>query len=263
MDLFNRIKLKTPESVELEFILAGLGNRAYALLIDYLMLTVIGLVYQLTVIGVVIWLPEQVGGLFDSIDNLRLWLFALLGLGYYAIYTGYFVVVETLWQGQTVGKRWVRIRVIGDNGRPIRLGQATLRSLLRPFDDFLCLGVLLILFTRREKRLGDWIGGTVVIQEDRSTAVAIATSELAADLAEQLLEEGDISRLLPQDFAVICQYLQRKEVMLLQARRDLSLRLAERAKELIALEKVPPNVTPTLFLEAVYLSYQKYYGQNN
>ena len=40
MRFFNKIKLQTPESVELEFTLAGIGNRAFALLIDYLTLGV-------------------------------------------------------------------------------------------------------------------------------------------------------------------------------------------------------------------------------
>ena len=36
MKFLNRVKSRTPESVELEFVLAGLGNRTYALIIDYL-----------------------------------------------------------------------------------------------------------------------------------------------------------------------------------------------------------------------------------
>jgi uncharacterized RDD family membrane protein YckC len=41
MRFFNRVTLQTPESVELEFTLAGIGNRAYALLIDYIALGLI------------------------------------------------------------------------------------------------------------------------------------------------------------------------------------------------------------------------------
>lgn len=41
MPFFNRVRLQTPESVELEFTIAGIGNRAYDLLIDYIVLGLI------------------------------------------------------------------------------------------------------------------------------------------------------------------------------------------------------------------------------
>ena len=78
---------------------------------------------------------------------------------------GYFVLCETLWQGETPGKRFVKIRVIQDNGRPITLQQATLRALFRPVDDLFFLGLLFVILGKREKRIGDWLAGTLIIQE--------------------------------------------------------------------------------------------------
>jgi uncharacterized RDD family membrane protein YckC len=257
MRFFNKITLQTPESVELEFTLAGIGNRAYALLIDYV---VLGLILIGFLVFWSIFSFQLYGVIEDLLGNnnqLELWLIAISILISFFIYVGYFVFFEVLWQGQTPGKRYVKIRVIRDDGRPIGLQQATLRALLRPVDDFFFLGVFLIVLSRQEKRLGDLVAGTVVIQEELPIASAtFPVSEQAQSLANQLQTEADISRLLPEDFAVIREYLQRSGAMTSQAKAELSRQLAHQVKEVIALEKAP-KVTAHLFLEAVYLAYQQ------
>ncbi len=255
MQFFNRITLQTPESVELEFTLAGIGNRAYALLIDYLVWGLILIGFLITWLIFSTQLADAIGILVGGTEQVSLWLQAIQILISFFIYVGYFVFFEALWQGQTPGKRYVKIRVIRDDGRPAGLQQATLRALLRPVDDTFFLGVFLIALGKREKRLGDWVAGTLVIQEERPIASAsFPVSEQAQALANQLQMEADLSRLLPEDFAVIREYLQRSGAMTTQAKAELSRELAHQVKEVIALEKLP-KVTAHLFLEAVYLAY--------
>lgn len=255
MRFFNRVTLQTPESVELEFTLAGIGNRALALIIDYTVL-----IASLTVF-IIAWslFSIQLSDFVNISGNLGLWLVAIALMVGFCIFTGYFILFETLWQGQTPGKRFAKIRVIRDDGRPIGLQQATWRSLLRAVDDTLFLGAFLIMLSRREKRLGDWAAGTIVIQAEPPVAAAtFPVSSQAADLAMQLVQsKADLSQLLPDDFAVIREYLQRRRAMAPKARAQLSLQLAEQVKGIIALEKLPAAVTPDVFLEAVYLAYQQ------
>jgi uncharacterized RDD family membrane protein YckC len=175
MHLFNRIKFTTPESVEIEFTLAGIGSRALALMIDYVILA-----FTL-VITVLIWsfIFQQVTDFGVSIfgSNFGLWLIAISLLSLFFIYTGYFVFFETLWRGQTPGKRIAKIRVVRDDGRPVGLQQAALRALLRPIDETLFIGAFLITFSNREKRLGDLAAGTIVIQSEtvvKSSSLAIS-----------------------------------------------------------------------------------------
>lgn len=258
MRFFNRITLQTPESVELEFTLAGIGNRAYALLVDYIVLGLIQIGYFIVWAIISIQLLEVIENFAGSNNSLELWLLAIQLLVSFFIYVGYFVFFEALWQGQTPGKRFVKIRVIRDDGRPVRLQQSTLRALLRPVDDFFSLGVFLIALSRQEKRLGDWVAGTLVIQEEQPVnSATFPVSDKAQGLANQLQIEADLSRMLPEDFAVIREYLQRRDAMIPQARVELSRQLANQIKEVIALEKVPKEVTANLFLEAVYLAYQQ------
>jgi uncharacterized RDD family membrane protein YckC len=256
MHLFNNIKFNTPESVELEFTLAGIGNRAWALLIDYHVLAVIlaGFFIAWSIISV------PLGDFWVDIFGtaVTLWLVAIAFLASFIIYVGYFVFFETLWFGQTPGKRIAKIRVVRDDGRLIGLQQATLRALLRPFDETLFIGAFLIMLGSREKRLGDLAAGTIVIQAQTPTSSATLTiSEQAKVLHEQLIQIADLSPLMPDDFAVIREYLQRRAAMSLKAKASLSLKLAQQVVAIINLEKLPEAVTPDVFLEAVYLGYKQ------
>ncbi|WP_017654298.1 RDD family protein [Fortiea contorta] len=256
MHLFNRVKFSTPESVELEFTLAGIGNRAWALIIDYHILA------AMVVMFLIVWttVSVQLGDLWASIFGAKvgLWLMAIAFFILFGIYTGYFVFFETLWHGQTPGKRFAKIRVVRDDGRPVGLQQATLRSLLRIFDEFLYIGAFLIALTRYEKRLGDFAAGTIVIQAQAPiTSSTLKISPQANSLHQQLLEICDLSLLLPDDFAVIREYLQRRSLMSPKAKASLSLKLTQQLQGILHLEKIPDGFDLDVFLEAVYLGYQE------
>lgn len=261
MALFNHFTLQTPESVELEFTLAGIGNRAYALLIDYL---VLGTLMMILMIGwgllyyflwEIIHLHQYING-----DRLSTWLLAIQLLILFSCYVGYFVFFETLWQGQTPGKRFTKIRVIRDDGRPVGLPQATLRALLRPIDDFLYIGMVFIIWGKQEKRIGDWVAGTLVVQEVASLekkAVAWQFSPESEPLAEILSVKADLSQLHPDQFLIIRKYLQRRDSLLPEAKKALSLKLAHQAKEIIHFPDIPAGTSANHFLEAIYLAYQQ------
>ncbi|MEH2357290.1 RDD family protein [Nostoc sp.] len=258
MRFFNRITFQTPESVELEFTLAGIGNRALALLIDYTVLGITLLLFVLTWSVFSTQLLNFVEYFFTKLPSLDIWLLAIFFIIAFAIYIGYFVFFETLWFGQTPGKRFAKIRVVRDDGRLIGLQQATLRALLRPFDETLFIGAFLIMLGSREKRLGDLAAGTIVIQAQAPTAsTRLTISEQAKELHQQLVQIADLSPLMPDDFAVIREYLQRRGAMSLKARALLSVKLAEQVQAIINLEKLPEAVTPDIFLEAIYLGYQQ------
>ena len=257
MRFFNKITLQTPESVELEFNLAGIGNRALAYLIDYLLwlLTLALFLFFTSFLASVItdiWLK-----IFPN-TNIELWLAAIFILIFFVIYVGYFVFFETLWQGQTPGKRFAKIRVIRDDGRTIGLQQATLRSILRPIDDLFFIGTFMIMLGSKEKRLGDLVAGTIVIEEEQAfTAAKFPISEPAKRLAKQLPEIANLSQLKPDEFAIIREYLQRRHIMSPKAKINLSQQLTEQIKEIIEINIVLENIDNDKFLEAVYLAYQK------
>ena len=252
MKYLNRVKSQTPESVELEFVLAGVGNRTQALIIDYI-------IWSFTLfLLLVIW-----GVLFSQItwlqsETARLWLMAIQILILFGVYIGYFIVFETLWRGQTPGKKYVKIRVIRDDGRNVGIQQSILRSLLRPIDDILFVGLLLILFTPQEKRLGDWVAGTISIQEGQAVAEKeISLSLEAPDLATKLIETGKVAALTPDEFATIRKYLYRYPALSPSAKIQVSDRLAQQIINKIELPDRLPTRDSHLIIEAVFLAYQQ------
>lgn len=262
MSLFNTVTIQTPESVELEFTLAGIGNRALALMIDYLLLSlllsVVALLAAILRAGLVN-LAVFLGGGAGDVD---LWLLAIAFLATAAIYGGYFVGFETGWQGQTPGKRFAKIRVIKDNGKPEGVFQAVLRALMRPVDDIFFIGGFCIVFSKQEKRVGDWLAGTLVVQSERPiSSSTLDIPKASQDLAQQLSKTAAIGNLLPDDFAIVREYLQRRVALTNQARQDLSMQLAEQVRAIIELDQLPQaQMSSDTFLEAIYWAYQKQVG---
>ncbi|HLP87627.1 MAG TPA: RDD family protein [Nostocaceae cyanobacterium] len=256
MHIFNRVKFNTPESVELEFTLAGIGSRAWALLVDYFILGLTLALFFLAWTVISIQLAPVLVDIFGG--GVGLWLVAIAFLTSFVIYTGYFVFFETMWQGQTPGKKTAKIRVVRDDGRPVGLQQAGLRAILRPFDELLFIGALLIIFHGKEKRLGDIVAGTIVIQSQTGEKSRnLTVSEQAKSFYSQLQQTADLSQLLPDDFAVIREYLLRRNGMSAKARASLSIKLAQQVQSIINLEVLPANIASDVFLEAVYLAYQQ------
>ncbi|HEY9735810.1 MAG TPA: RDD family protein [Trichocoleus sp.] len=262
MGLFNTVTIRTPESVELDFTLAGIGSRAVALLIDYTILSVALLVLLILWLFLAFQLADMDVFLTLEAETLQLWLVAIFTIGMFALYIGYFVGFETSWHGQTPGKRFAKIRVIRDDAQPERLFQATLRSLLRPIDDILFIGFFCILLSPQEKRIGDWLAGTLVVQTDPSTPQqTITVEDRAQTIALDLLNLADFAKITPDDFATLREYLQRRPGMTEKARGEVSLHLGSRLRNRLMLESLPAEMTADTFLEAVYWGYQQQYGE--
>ncbi|MFN2456518.1 MAG: RDD family protein, partial [Pyrinomonadaceae bacterium] len=98
------------------------------------------------------------------------WTIAVLIIAVFLIFAGYFIFFEWLWNGQTPGKRLLKLRVIREDGRPITLWEALARILLRIFDavpgfviPVYSIGLISIFSSRRDQRIGDMFAGTVVV----------------------------------------------------------------------------------------------------
>ena len=168
----DKLTIDTPEQVPLEFMLAGIGSRFMAAFLD----TVIEAILYLTLfLLTLLWTSSNFYGKARSI-----WWEAFLSLVVFCINWGYYAIFESLWKGQTPGKRWAGIRVIKDSGRPINAFEAIARNLIR-FVDFLPLfygvGVITMLLNAKHRRLGDYVAGTIVVHEssDREANVFFNT----------------------------------------------------------------------------------------
>lgn len=252
MHLLRKATLRTPENVQLDFTLAGIGNRALALGLDYMVLS-LGLGLILTLLN---WLVPSIVQFLDqwqlNSNGVLLWVAAIAMLVVFVLYVGYFAICEALWQGQTLGKRWVKIRVIQEDGRPVGLGQSGLRALLRPIDDFLSLGLCFIIFGTQEKRIGDWVAGTLVIQEEAGILAPIVLGAESESIATQLRTELNPDWIQPEELTVVVNFLQRRSVFSPKVRVQISHQLATQLEKRLELDFLPRNIPDEVFLEAIY-----------
>lgn len=262
------ITIVTPENVEIEYELAGIGTRAVATILDTLIygLALFLVVYALVASAVLgVRLPEGLGP----------WFLAALTLLLFGSFWGYYIYFETKWSGQTPGKRAMQIRVIKDGGYPIDFRAAMTRNLMRYIDFlpwFYAIGFLSIFFSRDYKRLGDFVAGTLVVQEGgarrRSTAarraptapdLRPATPELSP-AADAGLAPFDVSQVTRAEYRAVRQYLERRHFLPIPARRQLLDRLHAPLRARLVWHQGEPPADPETFLETVARWYERKHG---
>jgi uncharacterized RDD family membrane protein YckC len=166
-------RLLTPENVELRFEVAGLGSRLLAATIDY---SLIGIIETILFFGAMFAavlasrVATALGMNQDTLGILGFTAYAILALVAFLFWWGYFILFELIWNGQTLGKRWLGLRVVRADGQPINATASFVRNLLRPVDLFFMIGALVMLFDRSSRRLGDIAAGTLVVHEPRPVA---------------------------------------------------------------------------------------------
>jgi uncharacterized RDD family membrane protein YckC len=150
-------RVATPEGIELTLHLAGPVARALAWAID--------LVLRIAALLAVMLLASLLGRAGTGIILLSAFFLEWLLPACF----------EAMWHGQTPGKRMMRLRVLNDDGTPLRWPAALTRNLLRAADflPFLYgVGLLAMLVSRDFKRLGDLAAATVVVYDPEKRAPA-------------------------------------------------------------------------------------------
>lgn len=222
--------LVTGEAVVLELRLAKLASRTLAILIDFAI--------QFTALFIFSFLAGALGLVLDTAA-----LEAISLTGTVIVLVGYFVAMETLTRGRTVGKIALGLRVVRDDGGPIRFRHALARGLATLVDFYLLLGsvaMITSLASSRGKRVGDLLAGTVVVRERvpvRGAPIAQMPPPLAG-WAPRL----QLSRL-PDDLALAArQFLARTHELAPQARNEMGVRLANEVSRYVS--PPPPMGTP-------------------
>jgi uncharacterized RDD family membrane protein YckC len=225
--------IETPERVPLHFALASTGNRFLACAFDH----ALQLVAMILVALALLWAASGAGILFSRLVEAPKWLLALVIVAAFAIWSGYFALFEWAWSGQTPGKRWLRLRVIREDGRPVTFWEAAARNVLRIFDmmpfPFYSVGLVAVFISRRDQRVGDMVAGTVVVREREAEAPAFAEvfSAPTSDLALRRLFRpvpfaGDVSVVSADEIEVVESFLRRRIDLPEQTRAWMAWRVA-------------------------------------
>jgi uncharacterized RDD family membrane protein YckC len=185
----------TPEAVVLDLPIASAGLRVIARAID-LVISVFGAF--VIVLGLLLLDNGTV-----SIIGSSLLLVAIL--------LGYPVLMEAFWGGRTLGKAIMKLRVVRDDGAPIRLTQATARGALGLVDVWATLGFLglvSMVVSKRSQRLGDLVAGTMVLRGSRSSVRAVLPVHFSVPPGcEELVCLMDVGAMTPADYELVRSFL--------------------------------------------------------
>jgi uncharacterized RDD family membrane protein YckC len=220
VDLDNRIAVVTPEGVPLELVVAGIGSRFLAGLVDVAIELALILVLSLVVTDVA------------RDDGLGV---AALLIGLFAILFGYHILFETLHAGRTPGKVANGIRVVGRDGRPVGVGASVTRNLLRLVDGWSILtfplapiGFVTAFATSHTQRLGDLAGGTVVVRERFRPDTRATPTQVTTPMPASL--DWDTGGIGAEEVGVIERFLERRFALEPNARAHLAAELAARVR---------------------------------
>ncbi|MFJ7335029.1 RDD family protein [Streptomyces sp. NPDC101116] len=232
-------ELVTGEAVALELRPARLPSRALAVLLD--------LVAAMAVyVAVTIVLVTSTASLDEAAQT------ALSIASFVLVLVGGPIAVETLSHGRSLGKMACGLRVVRDDGGPIRFRHALVRGLIGVIEILMTFGIVACIasfVSARGRRLGDVFAGTLVVRERipvaRTGFVPPPPPWLAGRFAEL-----DLSAVPDGLWLAVRQYLTRMQQLDPQVGFSMAERLAADLAERTG-APVPPGVPPAAYLAAV------------
>ncbi|HEV3218555.1 MAG TPA: RDD family protein [Candidatus Acidoferrales bacterium] len=228
----DKLTIETPEQTALEFPLAGVGSRCLALLLDTLIQTGVLLVLLIGFLALAAYVPSTV----SWASTVGIWAYAIFYLIFFVIYFGYFAIFECVWNGQTPGKRVAHLRVIQESGRPILIWQGIARNLLRAVDQlpaFYAVGLTSALISKQNRRLGDFVAGTVVVHERPLAKISVGWANAPPTTIPGI--PLGAARLGTEEVRLIEAFLERRDSLDWDVRRRMASQIAFRVGQAIGL----------------------------
>ena len=242
----------TPEAVVLEFDTAGIGSRTIAEVLDLLIQLAV-----LVALSIVLSLAST-GGV-ELGQTLAVILTVVMT---FLVIVGYPVVMETMWNGRTLGKAAMGLRVVTQEGGPVRFRHAAIRGILGLVEIWIFIGsiaIVSILFSPRNQRIGDLVAGTIVLRERTAAGPGIAVRFPVPPGFESYVASLDVTPLSAEQYSVLRSFLIRVLELSPPARMTIAVRLANRTAVLLR-HTPPPTVSPEMFLVCVAAAYQQRHG---
>src|ERR1051325_2321686 len=257
--------IETPERVPLHFALASIGNRFLACALDHFIQ-----IFAMALVGLVLLWLGSAARWYESLRAAPNWVLAVVIVAVSAIWSGYFAVFEWAWGGQTPGKRWLKLRVIREDGRPVTFWEAAARNVVRVFDmmpwliiPFYSVGLISVFVSRRDQRVGDFVAGTEVVREREAQAPTFE-QVFSAPTSDAALRRSfkpapfaaDLRALGEGEVEVVEAFLRRRWDMEEGARQWMAWRVATPLLPKLRPELDPAQFTYEGFLEELLHRYR-------
>ena len=225
------VEVLTGESVAFSYELAGLGSRFFAVAID--LSIQVGVVILALVLLALLSLTS-IGSGIRTPDFLGKTELAVLGGVYvflgFLIFFGYFIAFEWRWNGRTPGKRIVGIRVVRDGGFPLDFTGSVVRNTVRVVEflfGFYLLSAISTLVSARNRRIGDFAAGTIVVRDNRFERVEAPRYATDAAPSDAHALPGDVR-------ALVAGYAARRTSLAARARIAVAADVARVVRPLLA-----------------------------
>jgi uncharacterized RDD family membrane protein YckC len=225
--MFDQHVIETPENISFDYPVAGIGSRFLAALIDTL---IQGALYLL--LAVLLVFISAASATLNLPSALAQWIPLVMSImlivAIFFIQFGYYLWFEIARGGRSPGKDLFHLRVIKENGYPLTALDSIIRNLVR-IVDFLPfgygVGVIVMFFNERSKRLGDFAAGTLVVRVGDQVKLTDLKKSAAST---QITDIPGIENLRDADIELIETFLQRRSE--LDNAEQLSATITERIR---------------------------------
>ena len=222
----NTLTIRTPEGIVFSLQLAGPVTRFMGWAIDLAAISVISSMLNV-VLGIIGIISRDIA-------------MAVGILTYFVVSIGYGIATEWCWQGQTLGKRLLRLRVMDEHGLRLQFSQIVIRNLLRFVDSlplFYMVGGLACLISHRAQRLGDFAANTIVVWNPSVSKPDL--DQLLEGKYNSFREYPHIEarlrqRVSPQEAGIVLQAIMRRDELDSLARIELFHDIADHFKTMVA-----------------------------
>lgn len=240
------VNVETTQNVNIEYPIAGIPDRIAATMLDLLIMA-----GYLLIIGIIIGSVSSTT--YENPNReLTYTLWAIFSLPILC----YSLIFETFMNGQSIGKRALRIKVMRLDGRQPSFGNYLMRWIMRVIDIQIFSGIVAIVtifINGKGQRLGDMAAGTFVIKTN--TGEEISKTPLINIQEEYVPLYPEVSQLTEKDISII------KRVLLLKEDENSEETIEKLVKKLSAYLSIQPTLDGREFLMALLKDYKKVHGR--
>jgi len=238
------VKVTTAQNVDIDYEVASLGDRLLARILDYAVFMGIYMICIWSFLGI-----TAGSGQSNNFDGTGFLIMIIVWLSLCVFYD---IVTEVFFNGQSIGKRALKIRVISLNGARPRIGQYMLRWIFRLIDfgvSFGTLAVVSVAFSDNKQRVGDIMAGTTVIKTQPKTLFSDLHFSPAPDDYEPVYKE--VMQLSDRDITLVYEVIR---IFNRTRNSNLVYRLAVKIRNYLQVT-YPLTVNEYQFLEIIVSDY--------
>jgi uncharacterized RDD family membrane protein YckC len=235
------VRITTSQNIDIDYELAGLGERILASIIDF------GIFFLLYILFIITGISVSMGT-----NGTTLVVFAII---YGVAYVFYDIVCEFFMNGQSVGKKVMKIKVISMDGAQPRFSQYLLRWLFRIIDFGISFGAIALVvaaISEKVQRIGDLVAGTILIRTNPRTKINHLAFMPAADDYEPIFEAA--AQLSEKDVELISEVINN---YVKTGNSVVVYNMAVRLKEHLNVT-APPEMNDLKFLQTLRKDYSYY-----